>query len=95
MIAAVIAKKKRYIRIFKQAKALSAQQALSLEELGIRKGPIFNKLMREGIIREKGKEQYYLDESREADVTVKRRRVILIVLIAIMICLAVVFGVFK
>jgi len=95
MVAAIIAKKKKYIRAFRNANALSIQQAIGANELGIKKGPIFNKLLREGVIREADNERFYLDEATEREVTTRRRKTVSIILFVILLALAVVFGVLR
>ena len=95
MIAAIVAKKRKYIRVFKNAGALSSPNAINLKDHNIHKGPIFNKLVREGIIVPIGNDRYYLDEVTEADITTKRRKIIAVTLFVIFLALAIVFGVLK
>jgi hypothetical protein len=95
MVAAIIAKKKKYIRAFRNANALSSQQAIGVNDLGIRKGPIFSKLLKEGVIREADNERFYLDEGTEREVTTRRRKTVSIILFVILLALAIVFGVLR
>jgi hypothetical protein len=95
MIAAVIAKKRKYIRTFKNAGALSFQTAINPEDHHISTGPIFNKLVREGIIVAADSERYYLDEVAEENVTTKRRKIVVFILFVVLLALAIVMGVLK
>ena len=95
MVTAIIAKKKKYIHAFRNANALSSERATGLTELGISKGPIFNKLLRERIIRETNNERFYLDEATEKEVTARRRKAVSIVVFVMLLTLAIVFGVLK
>ena len=95
MIAAIIVKKRRYIRTFKNAGALSFQTAIHLKDHHISTGPVFNKLVREGIIVAADNERYYLDEITEENVTTKRRKIVAVILFVVLLALAIVFGVLK
>ncbi|MEO6718955.1 MAG: hypothetical protein ABIN67_01275 [Ferruginibacter sp.] len=95
MVAAIIARRKKYIRAFKNANATCVQQAISLNDLGMRKGPIFNGLLRRDVIRHAERERYYLDEAVAKKMTEKRRKAAMIALIVILLALAIAFGVFK
>ena len=95
MVPAIIVKQKRYIRAFRNVNAVSDQQAIRLDDLGIRKGPIFNGLLRRGVIRHATDEKYYLDQLTEATMMARRRKVAIIVLVIMLLALTIVFGVFK
>ncbi len=64
--AAVVARRRRKIlEAFRDAGALSAEQAVSCQELGLRASPIFRRLVRTGVLVDCGG-RYYLDEEAEA-----------------------------
>ena len=91
--AAIIAKRNKYVRIFKRVNSTSPANGIIPAEHGIHKGLVFHKLEREGSIKPAGNDRYYLDEVAEAAATAKRRKVALIALVVLLIGLAIVFGV--
>lgn len=83
MFAMIIARQNKYIRTLKQLEATSARKSINLEEYGIRKSLIFNKLMREGIIIQTYHNRYYLDVAKEEEQRQRRRSIIIMLLILI------------
>lgn len=83
----IIARTRKYIRVFKRAMATTPGSAINIREHGINKSLIFNKLVRQHIIIKADNDQYYLDEKREHEV-MKKKRAIVITVMAVMIIIA-------
>ncbi len=81
---AIIAKKiKKIIRHFDEAGALTEKTARNPEELGIRKGLIFNRLVRNGVMVEGSQQRYFLNRENLAIYQANRRRRIIIAILVI------------
>ena len=85
--AAVAARRRRKIlEAFREAGALSAEQAVSSRRLGLRASPIFRRLVRSGVLVDCGGERYWLDEQAEARARHMRvQRVALLVAVAVVV----------
>ena len=83
MIITVIARRHKYIRIFKELEATSYDNSVSLEEYGIRKSLIFHRLVKNGIIRQTFSGRFYLDAEKEKIQTKRRQDIILLLLLAV------------
>jgi hypothetical protein len=53
---------KRLVQKFREACATLPNQAMTLQDLGIRRSFIFKRMVRKGIFRLAGEDRYYLDE---------------------------------
>jgi uncharacterized membrane-anchored protein len=53
---------KRLVRRFRDACATLPAQAMTLQELGVRRSFIFKKMVQKGIFHDAGDDRYYLDE---------------------------------
>jgi hypothetical protein len=82
---AIIAKRNRYVRIFRKADALSPQKTISPVEHGIRDSFVFRKLVRQGIFVRVNEEKYYLDENRYS--LIKRIKLRIVILLTILVIL--------
>ena len=81
--AVIVSKKRRrIIRAFRKAKALSAESAMSLDEIGLSKNLILEIQKLGGVIVKVGQDRYYLDENREAEIT-RFRRVFVLALVVV------------
>ena len=83
MFAIMIAKHNKYIRILKKLEATSAGKSINLEEYGLRKSLILNKLLKEGIVIQTFHNKYYLDVVKEEEQ--RRRRQLIIIMLLIFI----------
>ncbi len=81
--AIVAAQFRKIVRSFQTREAYSSATARTVEELGIRHSLIFRRLVRKGVIIESGSEKYYLDKDRLEQYTKIRRKVVLLILLAI------------
>ena len=81
----IMAQTKKYIRIFKDADAITPHSAIIPREHGIRNNLVFNKLVRQGILVEVGNERYYLDLVKELEIKKQRHTMIMIFLGIILI----------
>lgn len=81
----IIAQTKKYIRIFKDADAITPHSAILPREHGIRNNLVFKKLVRQGILVEVGNERYYLDLVKELEIKKQRHTMIMIFLGIILI----------
>jgi hypothetical protein len=70
----VIIKQNEYIRKFKKADAASPATARTLDELRIRKTPIFRRLLEKGVFAEAGEDRYYIDLDQAAEFLALRRK---------------------
>ena len=85
MFAAIIAKTRKYIRIFKNQGAISPATSIIPAEYGIRHTLVFKKLLRQGIIIQAGNEKYYLDEIKEEQVRNRRQKLLLTIFMSLLI----------
>lgn len=77
----------------RMAGATSAQQARTLEELGISRGLVLRRLRERAVIRQAGPDRFYLDEQSWEAVRRGRRRAIHVSwVIVLIIVLAVLFA---
>lgn len=81
--AIVAAQFKKIVRSFHFHGAYSSGTAKTTEELGINQNLIFNKLIRRGVIMKSGTRKYYLDKDRLEQYSQMRRKIALLVLLAI------------
>lgn len=79
----MIAKQNRYTRVLKQSGAISAGKSIKLEEYGLKKSLVFNKLLRRGIIIQTYDGRYYLDVSKEEEERRRKQLIVIMVLIFI------------
>jgi hypothetical protein len=84
-VVVILAIRKKFIRNFKIAGATSPQTAVRPEEHGIKKGIVFNGLVRQGIVKDAGGGRYYLDLEKEALNAVSRRNAGIILLATILL----------
>ena len=81
--AIVAAQYKKIVRSMQTHEAFSASTAKTPEELGVRYGLIFRRLVRKGVIIETGSGKYYFDRNRYEQYNQMRRKFALLVLLAI------------
>jgi hypothetical protein len=84
-VVAILATRKKYIRNFKIAGATSVQTAIKPEDHGIKKGIVFNGLVRQGMVKDAGGGKYYLDLEKETLSAVNRRTALIILLATILL----------
>ncbi len=84
MVAAII---RRIIRRFYQYNALNPAHALSIEELGLRRNHMFNRLIQRKVIIEPTQGRFYLDEENYARFRKDRLLIALIAIIIVFIAL--------
>lgn len=87
---APLARQQRIIRIFKHAGAVKSFKAIEPADHGISKSFIFNRLVKSGILLQVHDGRYYLNESREKEVSKRRREVFAIILMIIAIAVLIV-----
>lgn len=81
--AIIAAQFKKIVRSFHIHEAYSSGTAKTTEELGINQNLIFNKLIRRGVIMKSGTRKYYLDKERLEQYSQMRRKIALLILLAI------------
>ena len=81
----IIARQNLYIRIFRQAGALSAGSSIRPADYGIRDSLPFNRLVRKGVFVPVGEDFFYLDEEKEKQVRNTRSTVLVVVSIVLLI----------
>ena len=86
---AVIAKTKKYIRIFRKAGADSPQRSINPHEHGINKGFVFRKLERQGVFVRENNEKYYLDENKYARIRKIKLTVVTFIFSLILLIIAI------
>lgn len=93
-VAAVLfGKERRMVATFEAHGAVSRDQALTLEQLGISRGVILRRLRERAVVREADHDHYYLDrESWNAVRRSRRRAIHVAAVIAFALLLAVIFG---
>ncbi|MEO5889826.1 MAG: hypothetical protein ABIQ31_06205 [Ferruginibacter sp.] len=85
MIAAAIVKTKKYARIFKTNQATNAGNSIIPADHGISNSHIFNRMVRQGIIKNTGDGRYYLDEVREKEARENRHKFLLVLFATLLI----------
>ena len=91
--AIILARERRMVGRLRTAGATSAQQARTLEELGISSGVILRRLRERAVVREAGPDRYYLDEpSWEAVRRGRRRAINVLGVIVLVVLFALLFG---
>ncbi len=91
----VAAKRRRYIRKFRDANAVSPKTAIDLRQFHIHHGLTFKKFNKQGIFVEVAVGRYYLNEAKELELRKKRRSIALIALLFIsLVFLAGYFSIF-
>lgn len=76
------------VRAFVRLEAFSPESAVPATSLEVRRGPIFRRLLRRGVIATAGGDRYYLDQARYREWRSTRRRRALIVLAAVTLLIA-------
>ena len=84
MVAAVI---RRIIRKFYRYNALNPAHALSIEELGLRRNNLFNRLIQRRVIIESSQGRFYLDEENYMRFRKDRLLIVLIAIVLVFIAL--------
>ena len=77
---AIMARQKKYIRLFRNAGAINEKTAINPALLAINTGFVFHRLVRKRILVPVNAGRYYLDEAREIAVRKKRHKLILAVI---------------
>ena len=91
--AIILARERRMVGRLRTAGATSAQQARTLEELGISRGVILRRLRERAVVREAAPDRYYLDEpSWEAVRRGRRRAIHVLGVIVLVVLFALLFG---
>ena len=92
--AVVAAKRNKIIRQFLSKGAVSYKESRTLEQLGLKKSLIFNRLIRQGIIVEVTFDRYFIDLEKYDEEERERRRLVtvLLVLIALGIIVAIAYS---
>lgn len=88
--AVIMARRKRYVRAFHEAGALSANTARSLAEVGQRDSRWFQQMVRQGVFVQVGAERYYLDQSRWGQAISMQQKAALLTLGLVLVFIAVV-----
>ena len=74
-MGAVMARRpRRYVSIFQEAQAVTADRAKTLSELGIRKTFIFSRMAEQGVFVRATDNKYYLDEEAVETYFMHQRR---------------------
>lgn len=73
MAGEVLVAQDRYIRRLRDADAFSADRAVTLGDIRMRRSLVFRGLLRRGVVRQAGEGRYYLDRER-TDAFLERRR---------------------
>ncbi|MCP4642332.1 MAG: hypothetical protein GY851_17940 [bacterium] len=89
--AVIVMRQNRYMRRFREAGATSADRAVTLDEIGCRDHWIFRRMVRRGVFVHLGEGRYFLDEAG-ASRFVRRRRTMMLVLLAVALALWIVYG---
>lgn len=89
--AIVAARIKRDINRFVKAEAFSEKSARTTEELGVRKGFLFNRLVNQGVFIETSGHRYYLHLENLAAYQQSRRRRALIALAIILVTVLILY----
>ncbi len=84
---AIIAKEKRIVAAFRQARATSTTAAVAPETIGVAQHFVFAKLKRRAILREVGQGRFYLDESSWEALGRFRRRLAMGILLLVVAAL--------
>jgi len=88
--AVIMARRKRYVRAFYGAGALSPGTARSLAEVGQWDSRFFQQMVRQGIFVQVGDGRYYLDQVRWGQVASLQRRMALFTIGLVLVFIAVV-----
>ncbi|HSL21400.1 MAG TPA: hypothetical protein VK886_07690 [Vicinamibacterales bacterium] len=88
---AIIAKQNRYMRKFRERRAVSGDSAVTLAELGQRDSWVFRGLVKRGVIHNAGADRFYLDQ-QAADAFVERRRQVFVWSLAALVIVALVIA---
>ncbi len=83
IFSTLIARRNKYIRVLRKLEATSAANSIKLEEYGLRKSLVFNKLLRAGIIVQTFNNQYYVNAAKEEEERRRRRTIVVMLLIVI------------
>lgn len=83
--AIIIARRRKYFKSFRQARALSAGSSIRLADHGIKRSMIFDRLVSQGIIVPVGDDRYYLDEEKEHEVRKRLLPILLVIFILVLI----------
>ena len=78
VVIAVMARRKKLVRTFKQANAVSIGSSIDTRHFNIRESFLFKKMVAEGIFVSIAPHCYYLDETREHELRKQRHKVVLI-----------------
>lgn len=86
--AAVILRKQRdIVQVFRGAGAISPERARVPNDLGIDESLVFRGLVRRAVLRDAGNGRFYLDEPSWNALHSQRRRVMVVVLLAVVLAL--------
>lgn len=86
---AIIARKNKLVRMFRNMGAIDSSGAIDISESGIGPSFLFNKMVSDGIFVDRGDNLFYLDEIKEHDISVKRKRIVyLLMFLMLLIILA-------
>ena len=83
----ILVKIRSIISQFKNSSTIDTFSAKSLDELNIRRGAIFNKLQKRGVIVEVTANRYYLNEENLVKYNEKRRKVAIFSLLILILFL--------
>ncbi len=86
--AIIIAMQNKCLRRFLEHNALSPDQAKTVEELGLRKNPFFNRFLRRGILVQTSEDRYYMIPEKAEEFKRQRKRHVFIALAVILAAIA-------
>ena len=93
VVGIVLGNERRMVAVFSARGAVTPEQALTLEQLGIEHGLILRRLMARAVIREAAPDRFYLDEASWNAVRRSRRRAARVAaVVALALMLALLFG---
>jgi len=82
--AIIIAMQNRIMNRFMDHNAVSPEQAKTIEDLGLKKNLLFNKLLRRGVLVQTPDERYYIIPEKAAQYK-RRRRIIILIVMAVVL----------
>jgi hypothetical protein len=91
-IAATVASRnrRRIIKAFRKAAAVSPETARTLEDIGVTKSPLLKMMKARGVLVEVDENRFYLDEQREQK-TRQNRRLWIYLLVMVIVVVALYF----
>lgn len=83
-VIVILLKQKKYIKLFRKVGAIDAEHSISLNDFGIRKSLVFNKMIRRGIFIQCESGKYYINNQAAEDlINLRSRRAKITIIIAV------------